>query len=209
MPILAAGIGGDGPARLQAFEKQARSAGVLLSAIPCGSTSHRWTDVIRSWLIACLSEIVIVAEASDSTSELAAPSAAKALGRIVAAIPGRVSSPVSAGSHVLIREGAKLIRDASDALELLYGVVLAGRGRGHRSPRARAHGCPRAGRLARTPSPSSSQSSIERLSLNPAQVLLALTELELAGLLARGDGGRYVVSTSLRTARAAPRCLKG
>ena len=43
-------------------------------------------------------------------------------GAIVAAVPGRVSSPAARGPHVLLREGALLVRDPQDALDALYGV---------------------------------------------------------------------------------------
>jgi DNA processing protein len=45
------------------------------------------------------------------------------LGRAVAAVPGPIDSPQSAGSNQLLRDGAVLIADPEDALALL-GVTL-------------------------------------------------------------------------------------
>ena len=44
---------------------------------------------------------------------------AQDLGRPLAAMPGRVTSPASRGAHELLIEGAHLVRDATDVLGLL------------------------------------------------------------------------------------------
>ena len=54
--------------------------------------------------------------------ELAAARVAASLDRPVAAVPGRVTSRSSCGSNALLRDGARLVRDASDVLDLLGGV---------------------------------------------------------------------------------------
>ncbi len=43
-------------------------------------------------------------------------------GTALAAVPGRVSSPLSRGPHALLRAGAQLVRDPQDALDALYGL---------------------------------------------------------------------------------------
>ena len=54
---------------------------------------------------------------------------ARELGRRVAAVPGEVVSPLSAGPHALLRDGADLIGGGQDVLDRLFGVG--------RPPRAR------------------------------------------------------------------------
>ena len=44
---------------------------------------------------------------------------ARALGRLVAAVPGPVTSSASAGCHVLLRNGAELVTRADDVIELV------------------------------------------------------------------------------------------
>ena len=44
--------------------------------------------------------------------------AGETLGRRVAAMPGRATSPLSTGAHALLMEGASLVRGAGDVLEL-------------------------------------------------------------------------------------------
>ena len=112
------------------------------------------------------------------------------LGRQVGAVPGQVNSPLSAGPHALIRDGAAMITDAQDVLDLLFGpgersVVDARRAQlapadaalldaldeGHDGPAA----CARAG-------------------LGAVQGLEAIAALELAGLVRRSPGGRLTVT---------------
>jgi DNA processing protein len=40
-------------------------------------------------------------------------------------VPGRVDSPLSAGAHLLIRQGATLVRDVEDVLEQLTPALRA------------------------------------------------------------------------------------
>src|SRR5204862_6280980 len=71
--------------------------------------------------VAGLASLVIVVEAEKRATDLAGARLARELGRGVAAVPGRVSSPLAAGTNGLLKEGAALIGGAADALELLYG----------------------------------------------------------------------------------------
>ena len=113
------------------------------------------------------------------------------IGRAVAAVPGRVTSPLSAGTNALLAQGAHLLRDPADALELLpaggpYGSCRAGRPAARRlEPRLQRI-------LDRVRAGTDSPDRLRREAGDVGELLCALTELELMGLLARGDGGRYV-----------------
>jgi DNA processing protein len=143
--------------------------------------------------------MVIVVEAGERPSELLQARLAAASGAIVAAVPGRVSAPAARGPHLLLREGALLVRDPQDALEALYGV-------GGRRPAAtpwtavthrtavtppEMEGLPR----AVLEQVSAGRDTVAKLAAEETptrEVLVALAELELSGAVARGDGGRYV-----------------
>jgi predicted Rossmann fold nucleotide-binding protein DprA/Smf involved in DNA uptake len=106
-------------------------------------------------------------------------------------MPGRVSSAHAAGSNALIAAGASFVRDAADVLELL------GRGPRPAVSRAARHGAlePRLARVLELVD--GGRDTPDRLAPacgTPDEVLLALSELELRGLLTRGDGGRYLPS---------------
>ena len=83
------------------------------------------------------------------------------------------------------------MRGPADALELLYG---AGRGTpAGGPPHARAELEPRlSDMLEMVGAGRDTPEKLTREDEDAAETLLALSELELMGLLARGDGGRYV-----------------
>ena len=93
--------------------------------------------------------------------------------------------------------GAHLVRGPHDALELLCGVdvaaVTGAAATGIELPRTLRATLERVGAGADTPN------KLTRDGRDSAEVLLALSELELMGLIARGDGGRYVVRDALFT----------
>ena len=111
------------------------------------------------------------------------------LGRTVAAVPGPVTSRASAGANELLHAGAAVIRDARDALDLLFGSdapalpdpdplpPLDPAQRRLLEQVERGHGT--VAELART--------------MEEAQhASRTLSELELLGLVRREFGGRYV-----------------
>jgi DNA processing protein len=81
------------------------SGGLLVSAYPCGATSNRDRMVDRSVLIAALASVTVIVEASLRSRALHTAHAARQLGRRVYAIPGPITSAVSAGTNRLISIG--------------------------------------------------------------------------------------------------------
>jgi DNA processing protein len=168
--------------------------GCAISELP-GSASPRgraWWQAASDRSLALLAQLTIVVEAGEHPRELACARVAWTRGRYVAAVPGRVSSPASKGTNALLMSGARLVRDTQDALDTLYGVG------------ARIAGETKLGRPALEPRLASvlervgrGEDTLGKLAARGGKtggLALALTELELRGLLLRGDGGRYVSS---------------
>ena len=176
--------------------------GCAVSELPSGARARRAGLLMGARTVAGLASLVIVVEAEKRVSDLAGARLARELGRGVAAVPGRISSPLAAGTNGLLKEGAALIGGAADALELLYAgddSAVARHDRDEVAHRARVTRLqPRLRRvLAQVGAGSDTAEKLVAEGSRLDEVLLALSELELLGFLARGDGARYVPRESL------------
>jgi DNA processing protein len=94
--------------------------GVLVSEWPPGRTPNRLRFLIRNRVIGALTRGTVVVEAGLRSGALNTARHARDLHRPVMAVPGPVTSEVSAGCHKIIREwGAVCVTGAHDVLELL------------------------------------------------------------------------------------------
>ncbi len=95
------------------------AGGALVSQFPDGTTPRRHNFPARNWTIAALSDVVVVVEAAGGSGALITADAALDLHKEVMAVPGSVFSPLSVGTHGLIRDGAGLAQNARDVLAAL------------------------------------------------------------------------------------------
>ena len=80
----------------------------------------------RNRLISGLARGVVIVEAAERSGALITARQAADQGRTVFAVPGLVDSPASAGTNLLLRQGAILVRNAEDIVEELDGVTPTG-----------------------------------------------------------------------------------
>jgi DNA processing protein len=201
-------VAGDGLAAMpQGTRRVARleQGGCTIAELPGRVRGRRWGANAAERIVASLGDVAIVVEAEKSPRALAASRLALGLGKTLAACPGRVSSRTSSGAHVLLRDDAKLVRDARDVLDLLYGVNsgesrstvrdLPARSAGPAPPRLSTklrEVLEQVGGGVDTPG------KLTAGSADPGELLQALGELESIGLLKRGDGGRYLACKAWR-----------
>ena len=120
--VLAGGAETAYPARMRHLHARLIEHGAVVSEMPPGFGGHRWCFPARNRIIAALSTLTIVVEAATRSGSLITADLATDLGRTVAAVPGPVTSRASAGTNELLHAGAAVIRDARDALDLLFGA---------------------------------------------------------------------------------------
>lgn len=205
LTVMADGIEKCSPAWCGGLYRCILERGCAISELVDRSSSRprRWWGAACGRTLALLAQLVIVVEAEDSPWELVCARVAQAHETPVAAVPGRVSSPASAGSNTLLVEGARLVRGPQDALDALYGVgtlEVAGQASGL-SDGAAALDPRLAEVLVMVGNGHNTPARLAARGRDPGDIAVALVELELLGLLVRGDGGRYLPSSLSDAAR--------
>lgn len=93
--------------------------GAVISEFPPGTGARPEQFPQRNRIIAGLSHAVVVVEASETSGALITARAALEENREVLAVPGPITSPLSAGTHRLLKEGAAPACSVEDILEAL------------------------------------------------------------------------------------------
>jgi DNA processing protein len=161
------------------------AAGAVVSELPPGTPPRPVHFPARNRLLAGWSVAVLVVEAAARSGTLITARLALELDRAVLAVPGPVTSALSAGTNGLIREGATLVRDVDDVLaELPPGLV--------RSP---APAEPAPDRVVAA-LPRGGDADVDELQhrtgLAAGPLLARLAALEAEGRVERRPGGRWM-----------------
>jgi DNA processing protein len=120
--VLAGGPDVAYPRRHADLHRQIAANGLVVSELPPGQRPYRWSFPARNRLMAALGRMTVVVEAGESSGTLITADFAQDLGRTLGAVPGSVATRAAAGSNRLLREGAAVVRDASDVLDELFGI---------------------------------------------------------------------------------------
>ena len=111
------------PGNATVYDRAAEN-GVLIAESPPGSAPHRHRFLTRNRLIAALSTGTVVVEAARRSGALNTAKHCFAIGRPIMAVPGPVTSAMSAGCHDLLRRDppALLVTSVDDVLDVVGGV---------------------------------------------------------------------------------------
>ena len=198
--VMAGGVDVVYPKENEPLYREIGARGALISEIRLGVAPQARHFPNRNRIVSGLAAAVIVIEATLRSGSLITARLAGEQGREVLAVPGNPLDPRARGTNKLIREGAILVQEADDVLE-----VLAGSGPGIAEPEA--------GPLAGVPSsrevdgkdlgaarkavtallgaaPTPVDEILRASGFPPAEVATVLLELELAGRLQRHPGGQ-------------------
>lgn len=189
--VLGSGVDVVYPAEHASLAASIAETGALVSELPPGVPPRRYHFPRRNRLISGLARGVVVVEAGARSGSLSTARHAAEQGREVMAVPGNVLSGRNSGAHALIRDGAAIVETADDILEQT-GVGSPGAAA---SAEASAPEAPDP--VLRHMDPGEVygvDDLIERSGLDSAALLPRLTELEVAGRVARVGAGRFVRS---------------
>lgn len=95
------------------------AGGAVISQFAPHERAQRWMFPKRNALVAEICQAVLVIEARCKSGSLITARECRRLGKKVMAIPGPIVSPLSEGTNELIKEGALLVRSATDVLTAL------------------------------------------------------------------------------------------
>ncbi len=123
--VLAGGLDRPYPAGNARLIARIGEVGAVVSEVCPGGAPTRGRFLKRNRLIATMTAGTLVVEANLRSGSLNTARTAAEYYRPVAAVPGPVVSPMSAGCHQLIRDGqATLVTDAAEMIELVGRLGL-------------------------------------------------------------------------------------
>ena len=179
--VLGCGIDRDYPAAHRDLAGRIVERGLVVSEYEPGVEPAPWRFPARNRIIAGLCRATLVVEARERSGALITADFALEEGRDVLAVPGEITSSLSAGTNGLIKLGATPVGSAADVLEL-YDLVTAERVRPPLGSAAETL-------LAHLSSTALTGDELVRASaLGSAESAAALMELELGGRVVLEDG---------------------
>jgi DNA processing protein len=179
--VLGCGIDRDYPAAHAQLARRICVDGLIVSEYAPGVEPAPWRFPARNRIVAGLAQATVVVEARKRSGALITADLALEEGREVFAVPGEITSSLSAGANALLRLGATAATSAADLLEA-FGLVPPDQ----TLPTLSAAG-ERVLERIRTAAASADE-LVRAVGLDAASVAAALTELELHGLLTESSG---------------------
>jgi DNA processing protein len=174
--VLGCGVDRVYPAAHAELARRVMERGLIVSEYAPGVEPAPWRFPARNRIIAGLAAATVVVEARERSGALITADLALEEGREVFAVPGEITSALSAGTNALLRIGATALTSAADVLES-FGIAPAEARRVQLSS-------PAEHLLARLRDrPAAVDELTRELGVPAAEVAIALAELELASLV--------------------------
>jgi DNA processing protein len=124
LAVLGCGVDRIYPPEHRDLAEKITANGAVLSDYAVGTPPEGVNFPPRNRIIAALSKAVVIVEAGVQSGALITAAFAAEQGREVFAVPGNIHAPQSKGTNVLIQQGAHILLDVQDVLEILNLSML-------------------------------------------------------------------------------------
>lgn len=172
--VLGCGIDRDYPAAHAELARRVAAAGLIVAEYAPGVEPAPWRFPARNRIVAGLCAATIVVEARERSGALITADLALEEGREVFAVPGEITSSLSAGTNALLKLGAAPLTSEADVLAS-FGIEPEEPVAGERSPLLELL-------------PASVDELVRSAGLAADEVARRLVELEIEGRVAVHDG---------------------
>jgi len=124
--ILAQGLHSIYPASNKGLSEQIIKNGALISEYDLGIEARKYHFLARNRLVSGLADAIIVTEAADRSGTFSTVAHAIEQNKEVFAVPGPITSLLSAGPNRLLQQGARAALSADDILQVIAPGLLKG-----------------------------------------------------------------------------------
>ena len=171
--VLGCGIDRDYPAAHAELARRVADAGLIVSEYAPGVEPAPWRFPARNRIVAGLCAATVVVEARERSGALITADLALEEGREVFAVPGEITSSLSAGTNALLKLGCAPLTSAADVLAS-FGIEPEP-AQGESSPLLELL-------------PASADELVRKTGLGADEIARTLVELELEGRVVVCDG---------------------
>jgi DNA processing protein len=171
--VLGCGIDRDYPAAHAELARRVADTGLVVSEYAPGVEPAPWRFPARNRIVAGLCAATVVVEARERSGALITADLALEEGREVFAVPGEITSSLSAGTNTLLKLGAAPLTSAADVLASFD--IEPESEEGERSPLLELL-------------PASADELVRETGLGADEIARALVELEIEGRVLVRDG---------------------
>ncbi len=199
--VLGCGLEQIYPRQHQRLFASMQQHGLIISEFALGAAPEKYHFPRRNRIISGLALGTVVVEAAQRSGALITARYAMEQGRSVFAAPQPILSPAGAGNNALLRQGATLVSQATDIMEEIMPQARADLQKPKKPIKRSRDMEPAFGSLADAKvfalvqqQSTADTEMLTRLSgLPAAEVVVALSQLQLQGMIQCGDDGRYSV----------------
>jgi DNA processing protein len=178
--VLGCGLAVDYPKGSWELRQRVAESGAVISELPPDAPPRPSQFPRRNRIAAALVDAVLVVQAGERSGALVTARLAQELGRKILAVPGMPGTPLTRGTHGLLRQGALLAESSRDVMTAI-GLEAADAPPGEPPPRLRGV----AAKVVRLldGGPTSAEEVARAIDRPVGEALALLVELELEGLV--------------------------